>query len=207
MPIDIVKPIVIGIDIDDTVALSAPMVIAHSNKVWGTTLTVDDYHEDWAKMWGVDYDEVSRRANEYFASGILRRYEAMPSAEKVLTVLKEKYSLLSVTSRNKNTTNDTISWIGDKYCGIFDDNRIFFMGAWDVINEESVLQTKGQKCKELGVDILIDDQLKHCLSAAELGIKALLFGDYSWNQVDNLPPNVTRVRNWAEVLEYFNEQF
>ena len=39
--------------------------------------------------------------------------------------------------------------------------------------------TKGMLAKEIKADYLIDDQLKHCSAAAELGIPALLFGVYA----------------------------
>ena len=200
-----VKTKVVGIDIDDTLAISAPMVISHSNAKWHTSLTVDDYHEDWAKMWGVDYAEVARRADEYFGSGIILDYSPMPLADTVLMSLKSNFKLISVTARNDITKNDTYLWIKNNYNNVFSRKDIFFTGAWNKIDEHSVGHTKGQICKELGVDILIDDQLKHCLSAAELGITALLFGEYNWNKADILPPNVIRVRNWSEVLQYFNE--
>lgn len=197
--------LIVGIDIDDTLAVSAPMVIAHSNSTWHTSLSVDDYHEDWAKMWGVDYAEVTRRADEYFNSGVVREYNPMPSAEKVLRTLKNQYTLISVTARNDTTKDDTYSWIKSHFNDVFSKEDIYFTGAWNKIDEHSVHHTKGQICKELGVDILIDDQLKHCLSASELGITSLLFGEYNWNKADVLPSNVIRVRNWTEVLKYFNE--
>ena len=50
---------------------------------------------------------------------------------------------------------------------------------------------------------MIDDQPKHCLSAAECGVEALLFGNYRWNQLADLPDRVTRVQDWEEVERYF----
>jgi hypothetical protein len=41
---------------------------------------------------------------------------------------------------------------------------------------------------------------------AEAGVDGLLFGNYPWNQSKELPSNVRRVANWAEVKEYFNVQ-
>jgi hypothetical protein len=52
----------------------------------------------------------------------------------------------------------------------------------------------------------IDDQPKHCVAAADIGIKALLFGEYSWNRTDTLPVGVARVKDWVAVLQYFDEQ-
>ena len=48
------------------------------------------------------------------------------------------------------------------------------------------------------------DQLKLCRAAADLGMDALLFGDYSWNKIEELPDNTARCKDWKEVGEYFN---
>jgi uncharacterized HAD superfamily protein len=66
---------------------------------------------------------------------------------------------------------------------------------------------KSEVCRELGVSYLIDDNLTAVKQTSAFGIEVLLFGDYPWNQIDELPRGVTRVKNWQEVLEYFdNEQ-
>jgi hypothetical protein len=97
--------------------------------------------------------------------------------------------------------------IGRCFPGIFNGD-IHYVGIWGsgahILNK--LRQTKAELCRELDIDYLIDDQLKHCIGVAEIGIRALLFGDYSWNQVNQLPKMVTRVKDWAAVLEYFNEQ-
>lgn len=201
------KSIVIGVDIDDTIALSAPMVIKYSNDRWGTSLKVSDYTEDWAGMWGVDFDEVKRRADEYFSSGILMDYKMMPGAHGVLNNLSSRFKIISVTARNDICKTDTFSWISKNYGEIFNESDLHFTGAWDKLTEHSVHHTKDKICKQLGVDILIDDQLKHCISAAEAGIASILFGDYSWNAADDLPENVVRAKDWLEVSRYINENY
>jgi uncharacterized HAD superfamily protein len=65
---------------------------------------------------------------------------------------------------------------------------------------------KSEVCIELGVSYLIDDNLTAVTQTSAFGIKALLFGDYPWNQAKELPEGVTRVKNWQEVLEYFDGQ-
>jgi uncharacterized HAD superfamily protein len=82
-------------------------------------------------------------------------------------------------------------------------NYIHFSGIWDDINDYSHSLTKGEISRELGVDFIIDDQLKHCLGAATLGIQAILFGNYTWNQTDRLPKNVERIDNWLGGYEVF----
>ena len=54
---------VIAVDIDDVLAESARNLVEYSNKSWGTNITVDDYDEDWAKLWQVDYKFIVKKYN------------------------------------------------------------------------------------------------------------------------------------------------
>lgn len=196
---------IIAIDIDDVLSENAKGFVEFSNHRWGTSLKVEDYDEHWGKLWQVNHIETERRANEFHESGVLSSYEHIPSARLALEKLKKKYKLIVITSRRLQTKGETVLWIKERYSGIFAENCIHFAGIWDTIDNHSIFRTKGELSKELGADYIIDDQLKHCLAAAEVGVQALLFGNYSWNQMDKLPQNVQRVKNWSEVLEYFDE--
>lgn len=195
----------IAIDIDDVLADNAKGFVAFSNQRWGTTLSVDDYDEHWAKLWQVDNEETESRANEFHNSGAFSTYNHSPSVRLVLEKLKKDYNLIVITSRRLQTKAETTLWINQHYPGISDDDHIHFAGIWDAISDLSISRTKGELSRELGANYIIDDQLKHCLAAATLGIQALLFGDYPWNNIANLPSNVQRVEDWPGVLRYFNE--
>ncbi|MGH7234327.1 MAG: hypothetical protein ACREF7_02680, partial [Candidatus Saccharimonadales bacterium] len=65
-------------------------------------------------------------------------------------------------------------------------------------------KSKAEVCQELGAIALIDDSLGHTKECAEVGIEGILFGDYYWNQVDVLPPGVTRCVDWQAVNQHFN---
>lgn len=196
----------IAVDIDDVLALSAKDFIAFTNQRWGTSLAVDDFDEHWAKVWQVDHEEEQIRKKEFFASGIVKNYDHFPEALEVLKKLKKNYELVILTSRIKLLSQDTRDWIDRNYGNIF--SEIHFSGIWDDPNKlsiEKVKYTKAEVFHEIGADYLIDDQLKHCEAVAEARIPVLLFGDYKWNQTTKkLPATITRVKNWQEVLEYFD---
>jgi len=199
-----VKKPIIAIDIDDVLAKSAQNFVEYSNNHWGTLLTVDDYDENWTKLWQVDNEEAGRRSQEYLGSGILGTYEHNEDAIEVFEKLKEDFKLIVVTSRSTWLKDETTVWIKNKYPYIFTDEDIYFAGIWDKgVCDEAIISDKGDFIMNLGADYIIDDQLKHCIGAARCGIKALLFGDYGWNRLEDLPSRVDRVRNWSEVLEYF----
>lgn len=196
---------VIAIDVDDVLAESAKAFVEYSNQKWGTTLTVDDYDEDWSRLWRMDHEHAEVRAQDYFKSGSLLRHTAL-DAHAVLERLRDSYDLIVVTSRRTMLKGDTLEWIQREFPGIFVEDKIFFAGMWDKITDESIHKTKGSLLKELGAHYHIDDQPKHCLSALEQGVKPLLFGSYNWNRTVELPEGIARVQNWQEVLEFFERE-
>lgn len=195
------KP-VIAIDVDDVLAANAEGFIAYSNEKWGTKLKTDDYDEHWAMLWNVDNAETEKRAIDFHGSGAVRSYRHFEEAVPVLRSLAENYRLVITTSRRLQIKADTIEWIDQYFGDIFSEIR--FAGMWDKVTDHSIKATKAELCKEIGAKYLIDDQLKHCTAAADAGIEALLFGEYTWNKTRQLPGGVTRVKDWNEVLEYFD---
>jgi len=197
------KP-VIAVDIDDVLAAHAEAFIAYTNRKWGTNLKVEDYHEHWEDIWGVDLEEVERRSAEYHLTHEYRAYKHRHEALPVLQKLKKDYRLIVVTSRRREALQDTLDWLGEFFDGIFED--VHFGGFWDKIHDQSVHLTKLDICREIGASYLIDDQLKHCEAVAGAGMRAVLFGNYRWNQADKLPERVTRCNDWAAVGTYFARQ-
>lgn len=191
----------IAVDLDDVLSAGAQGFIDFSNRRWGTNLTVNDFTERWAEMWGVDLTEERKRAHTIYKSGAVRKFKQKDSAKPILAELAKDYKLVVLTSRVKRIEKDTREWLDEHFNGIFDE--VHFSGFYDELTADSHIYTKAEISREIGADYLIDDQLKHCFAAAEAGINALLFGGYPWNKDVDLPSSVTRVKNWQEVGEYF----
>ncbi len=167
------KPI-IAIDIDDVIAANAKGFVEYSNRCYGTKLTVEDYDDRWALVWQVEHDEAERRAVEYHASGHIGTYDYIDGAYAVLKKLSESFKLIVITARRNTVSQLTHDWIDKYYPSIFED--IIFAGFFDTATPESLKMTKAELAKKHLADYLVDDQLKHCLAASEIGITALLFG-------------------------------
>ncbi len=195
----------IAIDLDDVLALSAKGFVDFSNQRWGTSLTVDDYKEQWAHMWGVDHEVEKIRAEEVYSSGTVTGFQKIDQAEDVLKELKKSYHLVITTSRARFIEKETRDWLGQHFKDIFEE--IHFAGFYDDIKTDSHKHTKAGLIKSIGADYLIDDHPKHCFATAEAGIPALMFGDYIWSRdLTKLPKGVTQVKNWQEVLDFFDEE-
>jgi len=190
----------IAVDVDDVLAENAAGFVAFSNQRWDTSLTIDDYDEHWAKLWqDVDDIEARRRADEFHCSGVVRGYGYIKGGYEALTRLSRHHQLVVVTSRRLQIKADTLAWIDKYFPGMFTKDMVYFAGIWDKVTAESHMLTKANLIDRIDADVLIDDQLKHCLAVAETGRQALLFGDYKWNRSDFLPYQVRRCFDWASV--------
>ncbi len=194
---------IVAVDIDDVLAPSAEVLVAYSNRRWGTNLTVEDYNEHWGEMWQVDHQETEKRAVEWHESGEIGKYLPHEAARDILRELSRYYDFKIITSRRTMIASETLHWLRQHYEGIFSEVR--FTGFHGTQDGHTL--TKAELCVELGASYIIDDQLKHCLGAAKEGITALLFGDYAWNRInDQLPHNVVRVHDWQTVKEFLDAE-
>ena len=197
---------IIAIDIDDVLAANAEGFVKFSNERWGTHLTVDDYDEHWAKVWQVEEEEVKRRAIELHESGTIGRYEKIPDADSILSKLHENHTIIAVTSRRIMVEPETRAWLDRHFTDIIDEVR--FAGFYDDLEktQQGRHATKADIIQQIGAGYFIDDQLKHCLAVAGNGTRVILFGNYSWNQIDTLPDGIVRCPTWFDVESYFQDK-
>ena len=192
----------IAVDIDDVLARNAEGFVAYSNQRWGMQLTAEDYNDDWLKVWRVDLGEAKARAKDYFQSGAFREFAPRKEALPVLKILKKRFELVIITSRQHSLAKQTSEWIDEHFTGIF--SELHYTNIWRAdLSRDMVNQTKTELCQQVGAEYLIDDQTKHCFAAAQAGITALLFGEFAWNRSAEMPNGVVRVRDWEAVEAYF----
>lgn len=195
----------IVVDLDNVLAQSAEGFMAISNGLFKPAVTPQTYSEDWAQMWGVTHEEAVRRGKILFERHYQATYQPVAGALPVLQALSTRYRLVVLTSRRQVSEAVTREWLEKYYPSLFPE--LMFSGFWeDPTKGGGHLLTKGEQLKTMGVAYFIDDHLKHCASAAQNGIPSILFGEYPWNRHDALPTRVTRCRDWAAVLEYFDGQ-
>lgn len=193
---------IIAVDIDDVLAAETEFIISYSNKRWGHTLNLDDYEEDWRSMWGLTHEETEQRAAELHVPGIVSQYRLLEDAHGVLESLAKRYDLVILSSRRASVRAETEEWLTANFGDLFVAKH--YTGFYDTGKPGGHLQTKSEHSKQIGADYIIDDQPKHCFAAAEVGIEAVLFGDYGVSRGLKLPKGVTRCKDWAAVGKYFD---
>ncbi len=194
----------IALDIDDVTAQFTDAVRLWVNDVTGADLQPHHYqtqHEFWThfkSVWAenglselVDYNQF----NEELA---VNQSHVKPTegAKEAIKELKQKYDIVFITARGPSQYDATRHWLDEH----IDPTIPLYLSNNPTV--QSTIQSKGELCVELEVQLLIDDCVENCLSAVDNGTEAILFGDYGWNAY--APESLHRCCDWHEVLEYIN---
>lgn len=197
----------IAIDIDDVTANTIDSVRLWANELSGASLvhlhyhTQDDYWDYYNSIWlrhgladKLNF-EIFLKLMETDQSEII----VSEGAFEAIQALKKKFNIIFMTSRPLPQKDETRKWL-DRH---IDKEIPLYVSANPAVGQN--LQSKGEMCRELGVSLLIDDNIANCQSALEYDVDAVLFGFYGWNE--QAPSNLKRCLNWHEVQEFLlNEQ-
>lgn len=177
----------IGIDIDDTLTNTRReqkkkwllFIKEHPNKNYSKELpnNINDFGDDYIQLFWDTY-----RENLSFKCTFKK------NASLILNLLKEKHNLCIITSRPSN-----------KY-----KNLKPRLKEWLKLNNIPIdeiytdIKDKASFCLNNHIDLLIDDNLKHCNKANELNIKTILF---------NRNPNYHnyQANTWLKVYSIINK--
>jgi uncharacterized HAD superfamily protein len=193
------KPI-IAVDIDDVLVPHVEDLISWHNKEYGTKMDLVHYHSKNPKDWGSEtIEEAIKRVQRFFTTREFLEAQPINEAAEVLKKLSENFRLIVITARDNIIEDATRSWLDKHFPEIFHETH--FTARFNLGN-----QNRSKSAVALAADakFLIDDTLENALGAAAEGIEVLLFGNYPWNQMEKLPKGMVRVKDWQEVLEYFD---
>lgn len=199
------KPI-IAVDIDDVLANSTESLRQEVNKRLGVELspedylTPGDYNAYYENVWRAHGLEGRLTMDELDPQMKADQSHVLPHlhAADVLEQLKSKYEFIIVTGRSSNWREATERWLDKYFSDIF--SKVLFGDGYEGLRHKS----KGELCAENGAAWLIDDNVEHARSARDKGVKVILFGQYGWHH--KAPAEMTRCKDWAAVLEYFDER-
>lgn len=188
------KRLVIAIDCDDVLIESTKLLVDLYNARYSTNVILARAHVPHNDEWEVDdVATLIGRFSELHASN--EQLDVVPFKDAITTVhkLAETHELHLVTARHKSIEDVTIRMTDEHLKDCF-----------TTIEHVGKDRSKGEVCKQLGVDILIDDSIRNLTSALEYGLLkggAIHFGDYEWNQLDSLPDGVIQCDDWLSVAE------
>ena len=184
----------IGIDIDDTITDTWECLIPYYSKLFDKTpeelrkskpyhksvedkITLDEYFDIMLPI----YDKVIPNVNlkENVKETIDKLYEL-------------GHKVYFITARGRGHTDpykDSKEYL-DKHKIKYEE---IYVNAGD----------KAKVCKELGINLFIDDSYHHCKEVSKLGIDVLMTGRYYNEEYTEFP----RFNNWPDVYEYVKSRW
>ena len=164
----------IGIDFDDTIASTSEKVLEYLNKY-----NIKEFK---------NFEEKRTFYNKY-SDNITEELNLISNVKQVLDYLSKDNELYIITARSNYYSNNlkklTLDFINKNNLPI---KEVYF----DCFEEGKAI-----KCKELDIDLFIDDNINNCLEVKKLNIDVILFN----NNYDNLKS----FDNWLDILKYIKE--
>lgn len=190
----------LALDIDDVVVKQVESFISWSNDTYGTNLTTADYSEAWHELWNIDLEQTEERKRAFFTDDIVGSFEVIEGAEIGLAALSGVRRIVGVTNRRESLRTITESALELIAPGAVAE--VIF--ATYFRDGQKFTRPKAEICLEIGASDLVEDQVKQCIAANDVGVRAVLFGAYPWNQpYASLPDTILRARDWPAVLPHF----
>lgn len=196
--------LVIAIDCDDVLVDTLPKIVEDYNAMYGTKLGLEHMyvdHDEIVDVFGVKtgQEAVQRLHKIYQQKGYYESLKPIDGAIGAIAKLAERHELHVVTGRQSFLAPATQYTLDTYFPGMFTsvEHTNYYK---DENFKDAITRSKGEVCSQLKADILIDDHVAHGKDVLNHGVReVLLFGDYPWNQSDEIP-GVTRCNTWADVL-------
>jgi uncharacterized HAD superfamily protein len=188
----------IAVDVDEVLFPFIDVFLEDYNLKYSLNLTKDQFHTyEFSGPLGLSVPETVDRIYSFQKTLGSSSVEPIETAREAIAQLASKFSLAVITARHSQFETLTTNWINEHFPNYF--ANISLVGFADIMEHP---KTKAEVCIEFGASTLIDDSLYHLRQCAAVGIKGILFGDYPWNQTDELPEGIVRCSNWTNVLEH-----
>lgn len=184
----------IGVDIDEILSETVRTFLDFYNNKHSTSFVFDvitDYH--FGKLIGISLDEEKRAVGEFYSSEVARDLPTLPGSVKAIKKLAQENELYAVSSRPTQLMPLTTEWINSHYPNCFTD-IILTNSHFDAT------KTKSDVCKNLELDIFIDDQIVYAEDCAIVCEKVFLMNK-PWSKGTLVAPNIIRVDSWADITQ------
>jgi 5'(3')-deoxyribonucleotidase len=186
----------IGIDLDEVLVDFLPALLKYHNATYGTSLTREDFftYHYW-DIWGGTVEEAIKKVCDFHQTPYFKDLKPIAGTQEAIKRLKEGNELFIITSRQESIASATKAWIAEYFPDAFSD--VFLTNQYSLSGDK---KTKKEYCELLGIEVLIEDQLKYGLECLAPERKIFLL-DCPWNKAKELPEGIKRVYSWQEIIE------
>ena len=143
------------------------------------------------QLLGIEEEEYNRFYDQY-GEEMHREARIRNGVKDVINKWYDQYMIHFITAREERMRAVTLEWL---------DNNQIPMDSIALLGNTN----KVQQAKITGCDIFIEDKYENAIQLAQAGFEVLLI-DCGYNKGE-LPANVTRVRNWAQIENIIENRF
>jgi 5'(3')-deoxyribonucleotidase len=163
-----------GVDVDHTIAMSEPYINKAILDVQPkAVLNVKEYHK------GVSEDIIWSALRLMVKRGDFLKLEPIPKSVEMMKTLEERgHIVYYITNRYKCYDGDMEAAKKELKQWLEENGFPFAENAYPI---DCSKENKGDVCKRLGIDILIDDIEKNLDAADQQGVKGMIY-TAPWNQ-------------------------
>jgi hypothetical protein len=192
----------IAIDIDETLIDFMGSFAEWQNRRYLTSYKVSQLQGlDFWTTWGYDKPEAIRRTEEFYFSPEQLLISVIDGAREVIEELAKYHELYTATARPERVKNITRRLIENNFPRCFKDH--FCVGTWGI---EAPAMNKAQRCKEEGIELVIDDSLRVINQCLEVGIAPVWY-QKDWNLGKRAPEGVASFRHWKNIRDHILEKY
>ncbi|KAI8080049.1 uncharacterized protein BX664DRAFT_388992 [Halteromyces radiatus] len=199
----------IAVNLDETLSHTYEALLNWHNDFYHTQYRLEDLTTtDLWKVWGGSREDTCHKIRLFYQSEYFQTIQPIQdfALEALKMLKKRKFQLVIITSRQQFIAEETKRFVDKHYPGIFESIYFCNLGLSENEQLEYISKTKSTICQEIGVDVLIDHQLEHCMDCADLGMDVLLYdrkGQYQWNHhQQQYYDNIKRVTTWRDIIRH-----
>lgn len=194
---------IIGFDLDDVLYPCIEKLVEFLRTDGYPNIQYSDFTaETFMEVLGVSQDGAVNINRRFQRLGLPLEHQPISGSQRAVARLALNHGLMIVTSRQLEYQQLTIAYLKCYFPAI---KETFFGNHYAKQGDK---KPKSQICLENGIELLIDDMVRHVTDCAQNGVKAILFGDYPWQNrelIYTLDPEIQAriqyAKNWTQVLQ------
>lgn len=191
----------IAVDIDEILCEFVGEFLKWYNDRHGTKWVLTDFADyHWPNFLKISVEETIAEVHRFFETEQFRALPLVEGARQGVAKLAKEHELYIVTGRQNVTKDVTCQWLDRNFPGVF--KAVEFTNNYPQDGGSTL--AKGEVCRRLGCEVLIDDDTRHVGSLMECGVKLIVLRK-PWNEGHQLPDSVICAEDWRGVVEAVNQ--
>ncbi len=186
----------IGFDLDECLGELILSFLSYYNNTYGTNYRFEDVKSyNLEDLIGGTRLGAIKCVHKFYETNYFKEIPVVIGSRNAVEELIKNNEAVVITSRPLIIKKQTERWLNHHFYDKFKD--VILTNEWSV---EGGNNSKADICRDLGVNCFIEDNLNYAIELSKKGIKVFLL-DKPWNKNGELNENITRVKNYYELLE------